>query len=97
MTDAAIRESDPIIPYTDVANMPEAIRAPLDACVKSNGIPPRPRLPGRTAGYMSWTGPTTRCMDTALPDSAMCRRTLSCPKKTIIPQASSRLTTGFSP
>ena len=40
MTNTAIRESDPIIPYADVANIPEAIRAPLDAYVKRMGFFP---------------------------------------------------------
>ena len=40
MTDMAIRESDPIIPYADVANIPEAIRAPLNAYVKRMGFLP---------------------------------------------------------
>ena len=40
MTDTAIRESDPIIPYADVANIPDGIRAPLDAYVKRMGFLP---------------------------------------------------------
>ena len=40
MTNTAIRESDPIIPYADVASIPDAVRAPLDAYVKRMGFLP---------------------------------------------------------